>query len=186
MVTELAVLPGARQQPLAGTELRCAHTEDGQQHGARGDGDEVPMNWQTVAGVSVSLQKVTPQTLQKRLKLAMARVVRYHPGSKRGIKWRKRVGDILDEMYARAQMASGQKGGKSRSDKKVAAARLNAAKARAARKAVFPKCPGYKNGSHRWDADGRCYSPICRQVNPELWRDRIIKPWRNKVPWLTV
>jgi len=64
----------------------------------------------------------------------------------------------------------GMRGGKSRSRAKVKAAKKNVAKARAARKRKYPRCPKYKNGSHRFAPDGRCYSPECRAKYPNLRR----------------
>lgn len=64
----------------------------------------------------------------------------------------------------------GREGGKSTSPAKKKAARKNAAKARAARKPKYPRCPKYKNGSHRFAPDGRCYSPLCRAKYPQLRR----------------
>ncbi len=65
-----------------------------------------------------------------------------------------------------------EKGGASKSDKKVAASVRNAVLARAARVRKYPRCPKYKNGSHRFAPDGRCYSPECRAKYPDLRREK--------------
>ena len=74
------------------------------------------------------------------------------------------------ELIRRGTQAGGKVGGRSRSEKKIAATRKNAALARATRskKRQYPLCPGYKNHSHRFNPDGRCYSPVCREQNPDL------------------
>lgn len=63
---------------------------------------------------------------------------------------------------------AGMIGGKSKSPAKRAAAQKNAAKARKARKQKYPRCPKYKNGSHRFNPQGLCYSPECRKKYPDL------------------
>lgn len=92
----------------------------------------------------------------------------------RSEKWKYRANECEEEIKRRPYRIGGKKGGKlggkSRSEAKVAAAQKNAAKARAARKRKYLPCPGYKNHSHRFDRSGRCYSPRCREENPELWR----------------
>jgi hypothetical protein len=66
----------------------------------------------------------------------------------------------------------GKRGGESTSKAKVKAAVKNAAKARKARTAKYPKCAGgYSNGSHRFGPDGRCYSSACRAKYPDLRRE---------------
>ena len=84
--------------------------------------------------------------------------------------WASHADRCRRELVRRNKQAGGKVGGRSRSGAKIAASRTNAARARAVRKRRYPRCPGYKNHSHRFGPQGECYSPVCRQQYPDLKR----------------
>jgi hypothetical protein len=107
------------------------------------------------------------EEIRRHLLLAQTRAAKFG-ASKRGQHWAKKAEALETILKNLPQVSYGRLGGLSRSAAKVEAARANAAKARAARKPMYPRCPGY--GTHRFDANGRCYSPACRRENPDLFQ----------------